>query len=194
MFNATELYKLPAKQIAFFALDVARAFWDEREFQNVSTNFGNELWQMALSYMDGGKSRSDLINATNEFYHVYYDEGTRVLVDAVFCVADYEGYLNGAVVSCHRSLSGAFSFGMEDSVIKRYFNDALNNGVEFSPLWRTPDTLGLAKEIVTNRDFTLMPVLADAITDLGCDDVTAVRDGKGLSNWALFHLRNINPR
>jgi hypothetical protein len=40
----------------------------------------------------------------------------------------------------------------------------------FSPSWRTDTVLTLAKQIDESRDFSAMPILADALQDAGCDD------------------------
>lgn len=60
--------------------------------------------------------------------------------------------------------------------------------VPFHKHYRTPDTIGLAREINETKDFGLMPLLADAIMDLGAENTDSIRKGKGLSNWALYHL------
>ena len=39
----------------------------------------------------------------------------------------------------------------------------------FSPQWRTETALILAKLMYESRDFSLMPILADAIQDVGCE-------------------------
>jgi hypothetical protein len=36
--------------------------------------------------------------------------------------------------------------------------------------WLTPTVVGLARRIYDSRDFALLPVLADALEDAGCDD------------------------
>jgi ATP-dependent Clp protease protease subunit len=40
----------------------------------------------------------------------------------------------------------------------------------FDPRWRTADALGLARGIYDDRAFDRLPILADALTDAGCDD------------------------
>jgi hypothetical protein len=37
------------------------------------------------------------------------------------------------------------------------------------PRWRTTDVLGLARGIDEDRAFDRLPILADALTDAGCD-------------------------
>ncbi len=42
--------------------------------------------------------------------------------------------------------------------------------VIFSPEWRTSTALSLAKQMYDSRDFSAMPILADALQDAGCDN------------------------
>jgi hypothetical protein len=42
--------------------------------------------------------------------------------------------------------------------------------VPFSPSWRTDTTILLAKQIYESRDFSALPILADALQDAGCDN------------------------
>ncbi|MBP3955026.1 hypothetical protein J8F10_06990 [Gemmata sp. G18] len=41
--------------------------------------------------------------------------------------------------------------------------------VPFSPEWRTSTAVGLASQMYESRDFSAMPILADALQDAGCD-------------------------
>ena len=41
--------------------------------------------------------------------------------------------------------------------------------VAFSPSWRTDTALSLARQMYESRDFSAMPILADALQDAGCD-------------------------
>ncbi len=42
--------------------------------------------------------------------------------------------------------------------------------VTFSSEWRTDTALTLARQMYESRDFSLMPILADALQDAGCDN------------------------
>ena len=42
--------------------------------------------------------------------------------------------------------------------------------VTFSPSWRTDTALSLAAQMYESRDFSPMPILADALQDTGCDN------------------------
>ncbi|MBY0459631.1 MAG: hypothetical protein K2V38_20115 [Gemmataceae bacterium] len=45
----------------------------------------------------------------------------------------------------------------------------------FRPEWRTSDVAHLAAAIYNSRDFSAMPILADALQDAGCDNPHALR-------------------
>ena len=56
----------------------------------------------------------------------------------------------------------------------------------FAPEWRTDTAVAVAKQMYAARDFSGMPILADALQDAGCDseDILAhCRDGN------LVHVR-----
>jgi len=48
--------------------------------------------------------------------------------------------------------------------------DAFAPPVAFDPAWRTSDAVALARSMYDSRDFTAMPILADALQDAGCED------------------------
>jgi hypothetical protein len=51
--------------------------------------------------------------------------------------------------------------------------------VSFSPEWRTDTAVSLARTMYESRDFSAMPILADALQDAGCDDVTILEHCRG---------------
>jgi hypothetical protein len=40
----------------------------------------------------------------------------------------------------------------------------------FEPAWRTSTTMQLARHVYESRDYSVLPILADALQDTGCDD------------------------
>ena len=60
----------------------------------------------------------------------------------------------------------------EDRAHADLFRDIIGNPfrpVAFDPAWRTETAVGLAERMYDSRDFSTMPVLADALEDAGCD-------------------------
>jgi hypothetical protein len=52
----------------------------------------------------------------------------------------------------------------------------------FDPLWRTHDVVAIAQLMYASRDFSSMPILADALQDAGCEDseILAHCQGEGV--------------
>jgi hypothetical protein len=76
--------------------------------------------------------------------------------------------------------------------IQKLYNHAYNPN-PFPNEWKTPDVLNISKAIIQERDFSSTPILADALTDAGCNDEILLNhlrnDIIGLSDWTLFSLR-----
>jgi hypothetical protein len=66
------------------------------------------------------------------------------------------------------------------SLLRDIFGNPLRP-VAFSPSWRTDTAVSLARTMYDTRDFSAMPILADALQDAGCDneDVLAHCRGPG---------------
>ncbi len=59
--------------------------------------------------------------------------------------------------------------------------------VTFSPAWRTDTAVAVARQLYESRDFSAMPILADALQDAGCenDDVLNHCRGPGPTSGAV---------
>jgi hypothetical protein len=72
----------------------------------------------------------------------------------------------------------------ELSAIADLIRDVFGNPfrpVEFAPDWRTDTAVSLARQMYESREFSAMPILADALQDAGCDSddvLTHCRDAK----------------
>jgi hypothetical protein len=51
--------------------------------------------------------------------------------------------------------------------------------VAFDPNWRTSTAVALAQQLYDSRDFSAMPILADALQDAGCDNVDILDHCRG---------------
>jgi hypothetical protein len=63
-----------------------------------------------------------------------------------------------------------------------WFRDILGNPfhpVAFSSDWHTDTSLALARQAYESRDFTVMPILADALQDAGCDNADVLDHCRG---------------
>jgi hypothetical protein len=63
-----------------------------------------------------------------------------------------------------------------------YLRDIFGNPfrpVSFSASWRTDTAVTLARQMYDSREFSAMPILADALQDAGCDDATILDHCRG---------------
>ncbi len=51
--------------------------------------------------------------------------------------------------------------------------------VAFSAEWRTDTAVSLARGMYESRDFSAMPILADALQDAGCDNADVLNHCRG---------------
>ena len=66
----------------------------------------------------------------------------------------------------------------QDDVIAEVFGDPFKP-VAFAPEWRTDTAVLLAKQMYDSRDFSVMPILADALQDAGCDSEDVLDHSRG---------------
>jgi hypothetical protein len=92
-----------------------------------------------------------------------------------------------AVQSLESSLAGLFANNTPDEQMAQasWMRDIFGNPfrpVAFSPTWRTDTAVTLARQMYDAREFSAMPILADALQDAGCD-----------SDEVLTHCRGVGP-
>jgi hypothetical protein len=61
----------------------------------------------------------------------------------------------------------------EEIAQSELFRDIFGNPfrpVSFDTVWRTSTAVALAKQMYDSRDFSAMPILADALQEAGCDN------------------------
>jgi hypothetical protein len=69
-------------------------------------------------------------------------------------------------------VNGFYAVGGDSSELSNLLRDIFGNPfrpVTFPPEWRIDTVLTLAQQMYDGRDFSAMPILADALQDAGCD-------------------------
>ncbi|MBY0458019.1 MAG: hypothetical protein K2V38_11820 [Gemmataceae bacterium] len=64
--------------------------------------------------------------------------------------------------------------------------------VDFSPAWRTESAVLLARGMYESRDFSAMPILADALQDAGCNSADVLDHCRGVGGGSAgtgLHVR-----
>ena len=107
--------------------------------------------------------------------------------DAANFVAEYPS--ENASIEADHAAKGANRFGTTPAVVRSaqygLLGDIIGNPfapVAVDPRWLTSSVMALALAAYDGRDFGLLPILADALEDAGCDD-------EGILN----HLRGEGP-
>lgn len=76
----------------------------------------------------------------------------------------------------------AASSSIEVATLPELCRDVLGNPfrpAQFDPAWRTSAVLALARQMYDSRDFSLMPVLGDALEDSGCAEESVLSHCRG---------------
>jgi hypothetical protein len=87
----------------------------------------------------------------------------------------------GAIASPDGTLDEA-AYAAEERVQCEFIRDMFGNPfrpVTFAAAWRTGVVLALAHGIYDSRDFSAMPILADALQDAGCDSADLLDHCRG---------------
>ncbi len=79
--------------------------------------------------------------------------------------------------------------------IYKSYLDALGPDLTFKPEWKIDTAVNIAKNIFKKRNLKVMPILADALQDAGCDHEEIIahlqRDKCLLSDWTLSNLLDL---
>jgi hypothetical protein len=81
-----------------------------------------------------------------------------------------------------RSQAGVAAGTAEHAASAALLREVLGNlfrPVTFSPAWRTDTVLTLAQQMYDSRDFSAMPILADALMDADCTDEAILTHCRG---------------
>jgi hypothetical protein len=68
--------------------------------------------------------------------------------------------------------------GMLSTLIRDIFGNPFRS-VVFDPAWRTGTAVSLARQMYEGREFSAMPILADAIQDAGCEEAAILDHCRG---------------
>jgi hypothetical protein len=90
--------------------------------------------------------------------------------------------INTAWAATHATGDGADVVAEQEAqthLIRDIFGNPFRPPVTFSPKWRTDTAVSLARTMYDSREFSAMPILADALQDAGCDDATILDHCRG---------------
>jgi hypothetical protein len=177
----TGRFPVSERKLRLAACASCRRVWERqtspaaREFL---TAIGLELLEAAERVADGCATAEDSARVNQMEWHpavrpplnflgcLFHLRRSRPLYQArsfVGAIVRREGGSDEAVKAASRAEAAAQAVLVRD-VIGNPFRP-----VTFDPSWRTPTAITLAGQMYGSRDFSAMPILADALQDAGCD-------------------------
>ena len=123
-------------------------------------------------------------------------ESTRPILEAIEACADSKGtaitqatpeldFHHALDVSEMLHSTGANEQAIEARIIRDIFGNPFRPAT-FSPAWQTDTAVAIAKQMYEAREFSAMPILADALQDAGCDNTDILDHCRDTS---LTHVR-----
>jgi hypothetical protein len=132
------------------------------------------------AFADGMATQDELNQAYADAYKTYSEAprrkwadrdswlvGVRAVADAVGCAADARNYV--IFLQDPASIDGSRWKDFHVVTCSDIFGNPFRP-VTFFPQWRTDTAVSLARQMYESRDFSAMPILADALQDAGCED------------------------
>jgi hypothetical protein len=88
-----------------------------------------------------------------------------------------KGCLDAAIAA--GGTDGAGELAHQCGIIRDIFGNPFHKRPKFDTRWRTETVLALARQMYESRDFTAMPILADALQDAECDNADILDHCRG---------------
>jgi len=133
--------------------------------------------EVAERYADGSADEDDRVKARLAASRV--DAVINGGYPAVYFPAQAAGDVVGVTSNlddCFKNVYTLLSIASQSdacSEVGNLLRDIFGNPfrpVSFAPAWRTDTAVALARQMYESRDFSAMPILADALQDAGCDN------------------------
>jgi hypothetical protein len=161
-----------------FCMDVV--YWDSNHEQ-FSPHVGAALWAAAETALSPDSLRRRL-HQNSEFIPET-SMASRTASEAANARALFAESTTGN--KADRTASLTAERAVQTGLLRDIFGNPVRP-VSFSPEWRTDTAVSLARQMYESREFSAMPILADALQDAGCDNdgvLSHCRDG------TLTHVR-----
>ncbi len=167
------------RKYRLFACQCCRDVWkwlpDDRLHDAVMT---------AEEFADGLRTKEELEAARAGVVRLADDSGpfghakqrVRVAIDMAIATTDAQAFSAAfEMTATEAPLGGQLrtNSDRDDTHLCRLIRDIFGNPfrpVTFAPEWRSSSAVGLAQSMYESRDFSPMPILADALEDAGCDN------------------------
>ncbi|QEG32113.1 hypothetical protein GobsT_69640 [Gemmata obscuriglobus] len=139
------------------------------------TAFGSQAIAVAERFADGHANREELLainpsppKITSWDYGDHIDSGAAVACAVDGGEASHRGWKRANQWAAVATTNVPAEWRTQANLLRDIFGNPFRP-VTFSPSWRTGTAVALASGMYESRDFSAMPILADALQDAGCD-------------------------
>jgi hypothetical protein len=198
LINCTDELEASDRKLRFLGCACVRRLW------HLLTALQRECVEATERYADGLATADELqplSTAVEEAYHADFT-GDAALDNAALGVCYLSGVPGAAVNEAILKIAGAFAedkfdketpwhvvhnreMAFQSHLVRDIFGNPFRP-VSFSSTWRTDTAVTLARQMYDSRDFSAMPILADALQDAGCDSDDVLSHCRDTS---LTHVR-----
>ncbi len=163
------------RKVALAAIHACRTLWNLCPLESLRTGL-----TICERYAEGRSSPSEvtrllvvLVSRFQTFDFAASDPDHRGKRDVVFAILSLVDAISGQAFGMEQDLSQRAQWLIPHGtghahVIRDIFGNPFRP-IVFSPAWRTDTAVSLAKGMYESRDFSAMPILADALQDAGCE-------------------------
>lgn len=140
------------------------------------TDFGLQAVVIAERFADGNATREELVaispdppKTTSFDYSDRIDAGAAVGCATEYREAPHSGWRHANRWAVMATADVPAEWRMQANLLRDIFGNPFRP-VAFGTEWRTDTALLLARQMYESREFSAMPILADALQDAGCDN------------------------
>jgi hypothetical protein len=177
--DAAQLIRACPKKISPRKLRLFMANWFRLNWDTVRVPAVRKAVELAEQYVDGNASKKNL----ERMYDVLRDTRGGGATDSLLVVWPGDDQMAEAAIQFAQMLgAGRYMPWATDEfkashrskmiLLANFLRDIVGNPfrpVAFAREWRTSTAVAIAKVMYDSRNFTPMPILADALQDVGCD-------------------------
>ncbi len=190
-FSTTDVRRLVGLSLGEVSARKLRLFmvaWCRHNWERITVPAEKDATELAERFADGKASKKQLEALFDECRTNLYGTALGFLLwpdssQMAECVDRF--CLNGAGHPPYRTDDQGETYRVGQAFKVAIFRDIAGNPFRrsfFVRAWRTDTALALARQMYASRDFSAMPILADALQDAGCD-----------SDDVLSHCRGPGP-
>ena len=155
------------RKLRLFGVACSRHIWEKID------ELGREAIEVAERYADG-QAGSDALRAARLACRAAGDSASWYAAATLPLVAARNAALSAVAGPYYPEVERLAQAGLLRDIFGNPFRPPI-----FNPTWPTPGIVDLAQKMYEERDFSSMPILADALQEAGCDNADILDHCRG---------------